>query len=200
MGFAQKLRRTVIVPEFLAWTPPDERRYELVDGEIVAQAAPSRAHGVIQAALARHLGNRIEDRNRRDGGRCQVITEPAVRPLFDPAHNFRVCDLAVTCEPFDPDTPHLTAPVLIVEVLSPNNEREQRQKLHLYAALPSVLEILYVDTRSIRAELHRRGPDGRWPDGPTVIVGDEPLTLETAGLTLPLSDLYPHLGLAPGER
>lgn len=200
MGVAQKIRQPVTVPEFLAWTPPDDRRYELVDGEVVAQAAPSQRHGTVQGALALELGLRLRERNRDTGAACRVVVEAGIRPLFDPAHNYRVADLAVTCEPADPDAGDVRAPMLIVEILSPNNEREQRQKLHLYAALPSVQEILYVDTRSIRAELHRRGADGRWPDGPTVIIGDEPLTLETAGLTLPLSDLYPHLGLRPGER
>nr|WP_245986650.1 Uma2 family endonuclease [Azospirillum thermophilum] len=81
-------------------------------------------------------------------------------------HNCRVADLAVTCEPFDPEALYTTAPVLLVEILSPTEEKAQRAKLHAYAAMPSVREILFPDSRAVRAELHRRDADGRWPEAP----------------------------------
>lgn len=127
------LRKTLLVTigDFLSMTFDDDARYELVDGEIVAQAHPGRAHGAIQGALARHVGNAL------DGTPCQPVTEAGIRPQFDPTHNHRVADLAVTCEPFDGDIPYLEAPILLVEILSPTEEAKQRAKLHVYAATPT---------------------------------------------------------------
>ncbi len=84
--------------------------------------------------------------------------------------------------------------MLLVEILSPTEEKAQRAKLHAYAAMPSVREILFVDSRTIRAELHRRDSDNLWPAAPEVLEEDGRLVLETAGLDMPLAELYRDLG------
>ena len=38
--------------DFLRWTPPDDRRYELLAGEVVAMTEPTRAHGTLVVRLA----------------------------------------------------------------------------------------------------------------------------------------------------
>jgi Uma2 family endonuclease len=128
------------------------------------------------------------------------MSEVRLRPNFDPTHNYRVADLAVTCEPHDPDEVAIRAPVLVVEILSPSDEAEQRAKLHVYAAMPSVQEILLIDSRMVRAEVHRRGPGGSWPDAPEAVVGGETLRLDSVGLSVPLAACCPGLNLPPGER
>lgn len=184
------------VAEFLAAPLAPGRRWELIDGAPVSQASPHKRHGALQGALVRHLGNALEGRHGR-AGPCRPVTEAGIRTRLDPEHNYRVADIAVTCEPFGPDDPPwVEAPVLIVEILSPGQEREQRAKLHLFAALPTVREILFLDSRAVRAELHRRAPDGGWPPAPALLAGEEAvLRLETAGLELPLARLYEGLGL-----
>lgn len=194
MPLARRFTPLTTVDEFLAMEFRDDARYELVDGEIVGQGHPSRAHSTLQGALTRRIGNSLEDRNRRTGQSCVVLPEAGVRPHFDPTHNYRVADLAVTCEPFDPEVPYTTAPVLLVEILSPTEEKAQRAKLHAYAAMPSVREILFLDSRTIRAELHRRDSDNLWPAAPEVLEEDGRLVLETAGLDMPLAELYRDLG------
>ena len=184
----------VTVDEFLAMPFDGDARHELVDGEIIAQAHPSPAHSIVQGALTRYIGNALADRNRRTGMSCVVLPEAGIRPHFDPTHNYRVADLAVTCEPFDPDIPYTTAPILLVEILSPTEEKAQRAKLHAYAAMPSVREILFLDSRAVRAELHRRDAGNLWPAAPDVLEGTAILRLDTAGLEIPLADLYRDLG------
>ncbi|WP_188092238.1 Uma2 family endonuclease [Azospirillum sp. B21] len=100
----------------------------------------------------------------------------------------------MTCEPFDPEIPYTTAPVLLVEILSPTEEKAQRAKLHAYAAMASVREILFLDSRIIRAELHRRNSDNLWPAAPEVLEEEGRLVLGTAGLDIPLAELYRDLG------
>lgn len=194
---ARKLSAPLMtVTEFLAADLDESCRWELVDGEPVAQASPHKRHGRLQGALSRHLGNALEAKNARDGTDCQPVTEAGIRTRLDPDHNYRVADIAVTCEPFGPDDPPwVEAPVLIVEILSPGQEREQRAKLHLFAALPSVREILFLDSLDIRAELHRRDGEGAWPPRPEVLDANSVLMLESCGMEMPLAELYRGLNL-----
>lgn len=193
---AKALRKVSLttVDEFLAMSFDGDTRYELVDGEIVAQAHPSPVHSGLQAACGEALRAALRDKGKRDGSRCNAFTEAGIRPQFDPTHNYRVADVAVTCEPIGPHVSYITAPTLLIEILSPSEEKEQRAKLHVYAAMPSVREILFLDSQSVRAELHRRDTDNLWPERPQVLEGDDPLVLEGAGLEMPLSDLYRGLG------
>jgi Uma2 family endonuclease len=89
--------------------------------------------------------------------------------------------------------------VLLIEILAPEAESQQRAKLYAYAALPTVQEILFIESLRIRAELHRRLPDGSWSSEPEVVVGTDILRLESCGLEVLLAECYPFLELAEGE-
>jgi len=184
------------VVEFMKLDLDDRYRWELIDGEPVAHAAPKPAHGRIQARLSRFIGNRLDELNAAHGTDCLPVTEAGIPTPLDPDHNFRVADVAVTCEPHDPDDAFTRSPILLVEILSPGEEARQRAKLQMFAALPSVREILFVDSMSIRAELHRRNADGSWPPQPLVLSDGDILTLETVGLEVPLVSLYAGLNLS----
>jgi len=83
--------------------------------------------------------------------------------------------------------------VLIVEVLSPTTEDDDRKvKLPDYRRLPSVQEILYVDPARVYCELHRRLDGGRWE---TVILTDlaESLSLAVCDAEIPLGDVYANV-------
>lgn len=187
MGKPARKPALMTVAEFLGTDFGDERCWELVDGVPVAQAYALPAHSGVQGTLTGEIYAALRARESR----CRVLPEAGLRPAFNPNYNYRVADIAVTCEPYDVDAKATREPVLLVEILSPDNEAEQRAKLHVYAAMPSVREILFLDSREPRGELHRRDADGRWPDGPAVLGADDPLTLETVGLTVPLAALYP---------
>ena len=45
---AEPAEKRWTVEEFLAWDDGTDHRYELVDGEVVAMAPPSEAHGTIE--------------------------------------------------------------------------------------------------------------------------------------------------------
>jgi Uma2 family endonuclease len=71
------------VAEFVAW-PGDGSgaKFELVDGEPRAMAPASVTHGLIQANLARLLGNHLADT------RCHVVVAPGVIPRVRAGFNF----------------------------------------------------------------------------------------------------------------
>ena len=87
-------------------------------------------------------------------------------------------------------------PVLLIEILSPNNQAETRANIWSYTTIPSVQEILIVHTVRIEAEILRRGTDGIWPEMPEMIRGTDPLDMRSIGLVLHVNALYRTTALA----
>ena len=86
--------------------------------------------------------------------------------------------------------------MLIVEVLSPSTASHDRQiKVPDYCRIPSVAEIVLVDSESVFAEILRR--DGRhWMieivQGPSAT-----LSLLSIGMSVAMSELYRGIEVAP---
>jgi Uma2 family endonuclease len=178
------------VAEFLGWDPGDRLRYELVDGQPRAMAPPAAVHGFLQAELGRLIGNHL--RATRPG--CIVLANPGDRPLLMSDHNVRIPDLGVTCAPITPGQIIVAEPLLLAEILSPNNQPETWSNVWAYTTIPSVRELLVLHTSRVAAEVLRRGPDEAWPQR-FEPAEDGVLRLESIGLTLPLADLYAPAGL-----
>ena len=181
------------VDEFLAWDSGDRtgQRWQFVDGEPVAMAPSSDNRGSIQAELAALIRNHLVER----GSSCRVVTEPGIVPRVRASENWRIPDLGVTCTPSDGGV-EVPAPVLLVEILSPNNYAETRANVWAYATIPSVQEILVVNSVRIEAELLRRRDDGTWPEQPDAVPADGDVTLVGIGYAIPLAALYRTTSLA----
>jgi Uma2 family endonuclease len=176
----------MLLDEFLGWDPgdPSGAKWQLIDGEPVAMAPGSATHGEIQNELARLLGNHLVGREP-----CRSVTEPGIVPRARADMNYRVPDLAVTCEPPTREQ-MLHQPVLLVEILSPSNEVETNANIWAFTTIPSVQEILSVHSTRIAASLLRRDPDGSWPPGPILLGPDDRLVLDSIGFAAPLRDCY----------
>jgi Uma2 family endonuclease len=182
------------VEEFLDW-PGDGtgQTHQLIDGEPQAMSPASITHGIIQANIARLLGNHLA------GSGCHVVIVPGVVPRVRSEANMRVPDLAVTCEADDAGIQAMPAPILLVEILSPSNEPETRANVWTYTTIPTVREILLVRSTHIAAELIRREPDGSWPANAQPIAADAALALESLDFSCPLTAVYGGTRfLAPG--
>lgn len=141
--------------EFLDWNPGDDRRYELIGGVPLAMSPPSPAHALITNQVGRHLADALS----ADSPECRVLSGVGVRVSDD---QVLISDVTVTCRPLA-GQPFVTEPQVLIEVLSPSTEaHDRRTKLPLYLELPSVREILFLDSRSRFAEVHRRQDDGTW--------------------------------------
>lgn len=184
-------RTDMTVAEFLVWDDGTDTRYELVDGRVVAMAPPAPYHGAITSAIAMEVGSHL--RNRPP---CRVYTEIGIRRAADD-YTFLVADAAVSCTPVGRGPGALPDPLLIFEVLSPSTRaHDLRAKLLTYRAIPSVREIIFIDSREVYCEAHRRLDDTRWQldlfADLEAVVG-----LESIGLTLPLSAFYAGLDMTP---
>jgi Uma2 family endonuclease len=171
------------VAEFYDWHDGTDTRYELVHGVPMAMAPPTGRHAVIISNVQRSL-------DRRLGPPCRAYASGGV--ARDEADDeCRIPDVFVSCEPVPPRC--FTAPRLIVEVLSPSTEKEDRtDKLDFYKSLPSVELVLLVWQDKRRVQLHSR--EGvRWPAQDLIGTGTAELT--TLDLSLSLDDIYAGLDL-----
>ncbi len=191
MSALPKIPVRMTVAEFLAWPPPAGQVWQLVDGEPQAMAPASRTHGAIQIELARLIANDLAERSSP----CTVVGAPGLIPRIQAETNVRIPDLAVTCSSYDAEESALADPVLVIEILSPSNQVETWANIWTYTTIPSVQEILVVETAVIGAEILRRGRDGSWPSRPSAI-GTGTLTLESIGFSFPLAAAYRTTRLA----
>jgi Uma2 family endonuclease len=172
------------VEEFLDSCPNDQRHYQLIDGVIVAMAPPAIPHQIIAANLTAEIVTAV--RQNRPG--CSTRSQAGIAPQGLSGRNHFETDITVTCEPGGYKG-IAAEPVLIVEIQSPSTERDDHfVKLPHYQSLPSLQEILYVESQQVAATLYRRSGDG-W-DTIELAGGGARLQLETIGLDLPLSSLY----------
>jgi Uma2 family endonuclease len=185
---AEPATRRMSLDEFLAWDDGTDRRYELWGGVVTAMAPPMPRHGLLALALGGEIRSALRARPP-----CRVFSEAGVA-LPDRNDTFYVADLAVICEPLRPEDRLIRNPVLIVEVLSPSTAAIDRQiKVPDYRRIPSVMEILLIDSESAFAEVHRREGD-RWIT--EMMRGiDAALALNSVPLTILLSELYEGIPL-----
>jgi len=161
-------------------------RYELVDGVVVAHAAPSPDHGAIAGNLAYAIGGAL----RRQQSGCRVEVGSGAAPKRQQNDTARIPDVSIRCGEH---------PRVVFEIVSPSELRhwqqrdQKRRDLQDVEGIQEIIEIYQVE-----AALHvfRRADAGPWPF--EAIDGlDAVLRLESVGIELPLTDIYEGLsGLA----
>jgi Uma2 family endonuclease len=115
----------------------------------------------------------------------------------DDGSTWREPDLVVTC--VRPEQGYIQSPRLIVEVLSPSTEKDDRTtKLDFYETLPTLEAVLLVWQDERRVRLRSRGEAG-WVDQD--VIGSGTMAIPDLGVTLSLDEIYadPWGEEAPGE-
>jgi Uma2 family endonuclease len=177
------------VEEFLRWEGERDTRYQLRDGVPVAMAPPSPAHSKLCGNLAAEIGAAAKKRRP-----CGLFVEAG---LLSPTRSrtYHQADLVVSCAIQTAGPGIVLEPILIVEVLSPATAKDDRRaKLFDYRAMPTVMEVVLVDSQDVYCEVHRRQPDGRWL---TDLLRDREarLKLDSIGLEVSLDELYADVPL-----
>ena len=115
-------------------------RYELVHGDIVAQARPSSLHQEIMSTIDGQLYALLQGKN------CKATTEHAVRLNFDEPTEY-VPDIVILCDK-DRDKRKKNfiegAPTIVVEIWSPGNRWTEMMRKHqdyLQAGVTELWEI-----------------------------------------------------------
>ena len=169
----------VSLDEFLAWEREQPEKHEYAGGVVRMMTGGSLDHSTIASNLRRALSERLRGSScRAFGSDAKVIADGSVR----------YPDLSVTCTTTRGRDDIVPEPVLVVEVISPSTEREDRgRKKFDYFATPSIRQYAIVEQDQRRVDLYTRTGDS-WTD--QIIEGDAVLDLSSIGVAVNLTTIY----------
>jgi Uma2 family endonuclease len=175
--------------EFLTWEREQPERYEYAGGVVTMMTGVSLHHSTI----ASNLWTALRDNLRNSGcrpfrGDAKVIANAGVR----------YPDLSVTCSPIAGGDDIVPEPVVVVEIVSPSTEREDRgRKKFDYFATASIRQYAIVEQSERLVDLYSRTDSG-WID--EIITGDAMLNLSAIGVTIALDAIYEDTELDATRR
>jgi Uma2 family endonuclease len=172
---------------FLAWVQGREERYELDRGRVIMMTGGSRAHWQITKNLLKALDVRL------DPDRFAVLPEFGID--LGP-QTIRFPDIVVDVAGEKPGDLKATAPVVIVEVLSPSSERvDLGDRGTECLRIPSMLAYLVVAQDEMKAWVWVRGPKGLAPGAEVLKGADAVIRIPPLGIDLPFVEVYDRVHL-----
>ena len=166
--------------EFRLWHERQPDVWEFIDGVPKLMAPGSKAHTLIKSNTHAALARAVQ------GTSCRALDGAIV----EIEGSSLIPDVVVTCSELDFETPRVDDPIIIVEVLSPSNEKDDiGRKLALYLKIPSLHHYLTIhqDRRLIVHHQRRDDLDGAFL---TRIAPPDPLRLDPPGIDLALAAIY----------
>jgi Uma2 family endonuclease len=161
-------------------------RHEYHRGQIVAMSGASRVHNRIVTNLASSLDIQLRDRP------CNNYSND-MRVSVRGGESYLYPDIVVTCgqESFEDDQfDTLVNPVVVIEVLSPSTEANDRGfKFLAYQTILSLREYVLITPSPRRFEIYRRQPDGSWLYQSWAF-SPPPLVLQSIDCTLTPDEVY----------
>ena len=172
------------VQDFLAWAEGQQGRYELVDGEPLRMAPERALHNVVKGLVFIALRNAVRESKLP----CQVFTDGMTVQISETVS--REPDAAVQCGvKQDMEATILTAPLIVVEVVSPSNAKtDTTVKLAEYFSVATIEHYLIV-VPDIPAVIHHQR-DGDCIQ--TRIHKAGAVKLDPPGLYLPIVEFWPE--------
>lgn len=173
--------------EYLEYERDSARKHEYDDGDILAMAGGSLRHNAISLRIGAAVHAAVEP------GGIAFQSDQRVRVLATGRTTYP--DVTLVCgkielDPADPSRSTLTNPKLLVEVLSPSTEEDDRgEKWQHYQRIPSLAEYVLVSQTTPRIEIYRRLPGGTWEYS----VATEGTVRLASGGTIDLATLYADL-------
>lgn len=186
------VRKTRLSPqEYLALERQARDKSEFYDGEVFAFAGASERHNLIVSNVLTSFNVQMKTRP------CKVYpSDMRVKVLETGLYTYP--DVTVVCGEVqleDEQLDTLLNPTIIVEVLSPSTEKDDRiAKFSHYRRLPSVKEYILIAQDSVRLEQYVRQSDGRWLLSE---YSDPEITVEiqSIGCELLMKDVYDKVEL-----
>ena len=177
------------VADFIEW-PGDGTggRSQLIDGEVREIPLGSVARGLIHTNVNYLVASHLKAAD----GPYSAFVRPSIVPRLRAGLNLRAPALGVAAAPDRSDQYIVPDPILLIEILTPENTTDVWGNVWSYCTIPSVQEVALVHSTRVLAELLRRGRDGHWPEEPEEIGPDGMLSLASIGLACPLLEVYAH--------
>jgi Uma2 family endonuclease len=179
------------VEDFYAFTDkrPDEEKWELIDGELVLNAAPSRLH----QRIVKNLTFILTTFERRPGVSWEVLPGLGVRVSEKDRPEPDVLVIPVNGGSRDPEGRDRADVIVASEVLSPSTERRDlRWKRSAYASLPSLTHYVVIAQDAVDVVVFAREHDFAERRIRSI---DETIELRSLGVSLPVAEIYRDTGL-----
>ena len=172
------------IEDYLAGELESDVRHEYVDGEVYATVGASDRHGLIAGNLHSAFNLRLPDRCQAFMSDMKVRIQTAEREVF------YYPDVLVSCDSRDRESYYRQFPCLVVEVLSPHTERNDRfEKALFYRQLDTLEEYVLVSQDYRQLEIFRRADQWRCSK---YIDGEIPF--HSVDLTVNIDDIYRRTG------
>jgi Uma2 family endonuclease len=182
------------VKEFYAFTDtrPDEEKWELIDGEPVLNAAPSRLH----QRIVKNLVFALTIRERELGAAWQVLPGLGVRVSDSDRAEPDVLVIPPDPHSLDPQERDTSDVIVAFEILSPSTKaRDLRWKRTAYTGLASLTHYIVIAQDAVEVAVFAR--DHGFAERRLQSI-DETIDLPSLGTALPLAEIYRDTELAGG--
>lgn len=179
-----------IAEEYLAYEMTSPVRHEYVDGQLFAMAGESKNHNRLAGAAYSGLSLSLT-------GKCEAYIENVKVKVSSTRYYYP--DVVVACsEPEeDEDAYIIEDPLLIIEVLSPSTQRNDRvEKMNAYQKLAGLREYVIISQESVRLEVYRHEQAGEAWQCEVFDDTESEVTFQSVGLTLKLADIYRRVRFA----
>jgi len=164
------------------------QRYEYIDGQMRAMAGGTNQHAILISNASYLLQSHLED------SPCIVFPSDMWVQIGDAALS---PDVSVSCEARDREeiSKTITSPCLVIEVLSPTTENDDRgRKFYIYQRCPSLKEYVLIRQDSMLVEVFTRR-DRLWEY--SIYRKGDMIELKSFGLTIPIERLYKNVVFPP---
>lgn len=170
----------------------DDKRYELIDGNLYLLAAPRPIHTAISSALLAAVHNFLGK------GRCRIFHAPADVYIFnqpgDSSEDITTVlqpDLFVICNPRQiGERGFYGPPTLVIEILSPSTAAMDRFVKYEKYQRSGVQEYWIVDPQHKTASVYTL-TDGRYGGGVAFSSAQALCSAVFPGLEIPLQEVFP---------
>lgn len=178
--------RTFTEEEYLDLERKAKYKSEFIEGQIYAMAGASPTHALITVNVTVALGLHLR------GNPCRVYSND-LKVRIGRAGNYYYPDLTVVCGQLQYHDEHqdvLLNPTIIVEVLSPSTEADDRgRKWIQYQQIESLTDYIMVSQNEPFIEHYSRQADGGWHYESCSELG-EAITIHSIHCPLSLADVY----------
>lgn len=179
------------VEEFYAFTDarPDNEKWELIEGEPILNASPSRWH----QRIIKNLTFILAAQERKSGTSWEVLPGLGVRVSETNRPEPDVLILPKHGQSADPQGRDRSDVVVAFEILSPSTtERDLRWKRTAYTGLPSLTHYVVIAQDAVDIVVFARETGFAEQRLRSL---DDSLELPTLGVSLPLAEIYREIDL-----
>lgn len=138
------------------WNLPDDKRAELINGQLYALATPSFLHQKLSLSLSRKIADYIDHNN----GTCEVVPAPFAVNLDADDKIYVEPDISVICDKSKIDDRGCNgAPDFIIEIVSPSSRKMDYTTKNALYSDAGVREYWIVDPEKQRTTIYRYEED-----------------------------------------